>query len=86
MDKNTFSEADLITLLMGISSIPDAIKGKDFINTQTKIQSFIPTERTVSTRVQTEQIKIEFSQWMGNRNLEPYLDIIKLALNENKFL
>lgn len=86
IDKNTFSEADLTTLLIGISSIPDAMKNKDFINTHTKIKRLIPTEKIESTNLQTEQIHIDFSRWMGNRNLEPHLNTIKMALKENKVL
>lgn len=86
MDKNTFSETELTTLLIGISSIPDVMKNKDFINTHTKIKRLIPTGKIESTSIQTEQIHIDFSRWMGNRNLEPYLNTIKMALKENKIL
>lgn len=86
MDKNTFSEAELTTLLIGISSIPDVMKNKEFINTHKKIKRLIPTEKIESTSIQTEQIHIDFSRWMGNRNLEPYLNTIKTALKDNKIL
>ncbi|MCH4168532.1 MAG: YafY family transcriptional regulator [Streptococcaceae bacterium] len=86
IDKNTFSQAELITLLIGISSIPNDIKSKDFTNTLTKIKSLIPIDKVETTNLQTEQIHIDFSHWMGNRNLETTLDIIKIALQENKVI
>lgn len=86
LDKNTFSEEDLITLLVGISSIPTAMKHNNFINTHTKIKSLIPTDKVKTTLLQTEQFHIDFSRWMGSRTLEPYLDIIKLALQKSQLL
>lgn len=86
MDKNTFTEEDLITILVGISSIPSVMKSNDFVNTQTKIRSLIPPERIESAHVQAKQMHIDFSQWLGDRNLETYLTIIKGALQKNHLL
>ncbi|MGO1337046.1 MAG: helix-turn-helix transcriptional regulator [Leuconostoc fallax] len=86
IDKNTFSEADLTTLLIGISSIPNVMKSKEITNTYTKIKNLIPRDKVESTHIQTEKIHIDFSLWMGSRDLGHYLNIIKTALKENKFL
>lgn len=86
MDKNTFSEADLATLLVGISSIPKTMQSKSFTNTLTKIESFIPVNQVESIHSQRDLLHVDFSPWMGNRNLEPYLSIIKTALRESKIL
>ncbi|MCC7667701.1 helix-turn-helix transcriptional regulator [Liquorilactobacillus satsumensis] len=86
IDKKVFSESDITTLLIGISTIPNIIKNKDYANTLAKLQSFIPVEKLETTNLQTEQISIDFSHWIENRNLEPYLNIIKIALQENKLL
>ncbi|MBS7577916.1 MULTISPECIES: YafY family protein [unclassified Enterococcus] len=86
IDKNTFSQAELITLLIGISSIPNDIKSKDFTNTLAKIKSLIPIDKVETTNLQTEQIHIDFSHWTGNRNLENDLSTIKIALQENSVL
>ncbi len=53
------------------------MKSNDFVNTQTKIRSLIPPERIESAHVQAKQMHIDFSQWLGDRNLETYLTIIK---------
>ncbi|MUO31954.1 helix-turn-helix transcriptional regulator [Enterococcus gallinarum] len=86
MDKNTFTEADLITILVGISSIPSIMKSNDFVNTQTKIRSLIPSDRIESAHIQAKQMYIDSSQWLGDRNLETYLTIIKRALQTNHLL
>ncbi|MGO2082683.1 helix-turn-helix transcriptional regulator [Vagococcus sp.] len=86
MDKNTFSEADIITLLTGVSSIPNIMKNKEVTNTLTKIKKFIPADKLESINLQTEQLHIDFSHWMGDRDLEVYLNIIKNALQKNQLL
>ncbi|MGX4593272.1 helix-turn-helix transcriptional regulator [Leuconostoc sp. JNUCC 76] len=45
IDKSTFSETDLTTILTGMSSIPSIMKSNDFINTHTKITSFISKDK-----------------------------------------
>lgn len=86
MDKTTFSEADITTLLIGLSSIPNAMKNKEFTTTLTKIKNFMPINKLESPHLQTEQIHIDFTHWMGERNLTPHLNIIKTALKESKIL
>lgn len=86
IDKTTFSQEDLNTLLIGIYSIPDIIRNREYSNTITKLKHFIPKSRMKMTSLQSEQICIDFNSWIGNRNVESYLDIIKIAIRENKLL
>lgn len=86
IDKNTFSEADIVTLLTGIGSIPNVMKNDEFIHTLSKIKSIIPDENRDVIKHQTEQLHIDFSHWMRTRDINPYLNIIKQALQDNKLL
>lgn len=86
IDKSTFSQTDLTTLLMGISSIPNIMKNDEFTHTLTKIKNLIPTENIETAHLQPDQLHIDFSLWMGNRNLENYINVIKDALKEKKLL
>lgn len=86
LDKNTFSDADLTTLLMGISNIPSVMKHDEFTHTLAKIKSLIPIDKIESTHSQIEQIHIDFSDWIEHRDLTSYLNMIKLGLKENKLL
>ena len=86
MDKNTFSEAEITTLLIGISSIPTIMKNKDLANTLAKINNFIPKDKVESTQMKTEQIRVDFNHWMGMRNLDNQLNTIKFAIQNNKII
>lgn len=86
IDKRAFSEEDLTTLLMGISSIPTVMKSNSFIHTYGKINSLIPEERKEAAHFHAEQMQIDFSHWMGNRDLEDYIETIKTALLKSRIL
>ncbi len=86
LDRKVFSTADLSAILMGLSSVSGMIRGDELVNALTKVKSFIPADRAKDIEVKANQIYIDLSPWMGNRNIQPYLEIIKTALQENKLL
>lgn len=86
IDKNVFSTADLSAILMGLSSVSDMVRGDELINAIAKVKSFIPAERINDIELKVNQIYIDLSPWMGNKNIQPYLEIIKTALQERKLL
>jgi len=86
IDKNVFSTADLSAILMGLSSLSGMIRGDELINALAKVKSFIPPDRARDIELKANQINIDLSPWMGNRNIQPYLEIIKTALQESRLL
>ena len=86
IDKKVFSTADLSTILMGLSSLSNMIRGDELVNVFAKVNSFIPVDRAKEIELKVNQIYIDLSPWMGNRNIQPYLEMIKTALQESKLL
>ena len=86
IDKKVFSVTDLSAILMGLSSLSNMIRGDELINALAKVKSFIPAEKAKDIELKANQICIDLSPWMGNRNIQPYLEIIKTALQENRLL
>jgi len=86
MDKKVFSTADLSAILMGLSSLSHMIRGDELVNALAKVKSFIPAERAKDIELKANQIHIDLSPWMGSRNIQPCLDVIKTALQENRLL
>ena len=86
IDKKVFSTADLSAILMGLSSLSSMIRGDELVNALAKVKSFIPTERAKDITLKANQICIDMSPWMGNRNVQPYLNILRTALQESKLL
>ncbi|HBM3573015.1 TPA: YafY family transcriptional regulator [Listeria innocua] len=86
MDSKVFSTADLSAILMGLSSLSNMVRGDELINALAKIKSFIPADRAKEIELKANQIYIDLSQWTGNNNIQPHVEIIKMALQENKLL
>ncbi len=86
IDKKVFSTADLSAILMGLSSLSNMIRGNELVNALAKVKSFIPADRAKDIELKANQICIDLSAWIGNRNIQPYLEIIKTALQESRLL
>ena len=86
IDRNVFSTADLSAILMGLSGLSDIIRGDELVNALAKVKSFIPADSAKDIELKANQIYIDLSPWMGNRNIQSYLEIIKTALQESKLL
>lgn len=86
VDKNIFSASDLSALLMGLSSVSGLIRGNELANALAKIKSFIPADKAKDIELKASQILVDLSPWMGNQTIQPYLQIIQTALQENKLL
>ncbi|BBF41668.1 transcriptional regulator, DeoR family [Lachnospiraceae bacterium KM106-2] len=86
IDQKVFSTTDLATILMGLSNLSNMIRGDELINALAKVKSFIPADRAKDIELKANQIYIDLSPWMSNRNIEPYLKIIKTAVQESRLL
>lgn len=86
VDKKVFSASDLSSILMGLSSLSNMVRGDELVHALAKVKSFIPAEKTKDITVKANQIFIDLSPWMGNRNMQPYLELIRTALQENKLV
>ncbi len=86
IDRKVFSTTDLSAILMGLSNLSNIIRGDELVNALAKVKSFVPADRANDIEIKTNQIYIDLSPWMSNRNVQPYLEIIKTALQESKLL
>jgi predicted DNA-binding transcriptional regulator YafY len=86
IDNKFFSTADLSAILMGLSGLSNMIRGDELVNALAKIKSFIPEGRAKDIELKVNQIYIDLSPWMGNRNIQLYLEIVKTALQESRLL
>ena len=86
LDKGVFSTADLSAILMGLSSLSGIVRGEELANALAKVKRFVPAERAKEIDLMTSQITIDLSPWSGNRNVQPYLEQIKTALQTHQLL
>ena len=86
LDNKVFSTADLSAILMGLSSLSNVVRDDELINAFEKVKSFIPAEKARDIEIKANQISIDPSPWIGRRNIQPYWEMIKMALQEHKLL
>lgn len=86
VDKKVFSTADLSAILMGLSGLSGMMHGDELVNALAKVKSFIPADRARDIEVKANQIHIDLSRWMGNGHVQPYLETVKVALQESRLL
>lgn len=86
IDKNVFSAADLSAILTGLSNLSNIVRSDELVNVLAKIKSFIPAHRAKEIEIKTNQICIDLSSWSGNENIQPYLQMIKAALEDCRLL
>lgn len=86
IDKNVFSTADLSTLLMGLSSLSNMLRGDELVHVLAKVKSFIPTNQAKDIELRANQIYIDLSPWLGNINIQSYLESIKLTMQESRLI
>lgn len=86
VDKMVFSTADLSAILTGLSGLSGMMRGDELVSALAKVKSFIPADRSKIIEVKANQIHIDLTPWMGNRNIQPSLERIRMALQESKLL
>lgn len=86
LDRQVFSAADLSAILMGLSTLPGVMRGEELANALAKVKSVIPAAQAADIAVKANQIAIDLSPWMGNRSIQPYLELLKTALRENRLV
>ena len=86
VDRKVFSAGDLSAILMGLSTLSSIMRGDELVNALAKVKSFIPAERAKDIALRTNQLFIDLSPWIGNRNIQPYLAVLQTALQGNRLL
>ncbi|MGC6770045.1 helix-turn-helix transcriptional regulator [Enterococcus sp. LJL51] len=86
LDKKVFSTDELSALMMGLSSLSNMMWGDELVHALAKVKSFIPADKAKDIELKSNQLSIDLSPWMGNKNIQSYLEIIKAALKENRLL
>ncbi|MGM1047256.1 MAG: helix-turn-helix transcriptional regulator [Bacillota bacterium] len=86
IDKKVFTTSDIATLLMGLGSISSMLTSEEIVHTLAKVKSLIPAEQASDIELKSNQIVIDLKPWMGNKNIQLFLDVIKSSLQKQTLL
>ena len=86
LEKKVFSSSDLSAILMGLSSLSSMVRGEEVVQALAKVKSFIPADKAKDISLKANQLYIDLSPWLGNRNVQPYVEMVKTALQQNNLL
>lgn len=86
VDKAVFSADELSAILTGLSNLSGMARGESLTNALAKVKSLIPADKARDIELKTHHIRVDLSPWSGNRNLRPYLETAKTALEESRLL
>ncbi|MBE5662102.1 YafY family transcriptional regulator [Staphylococcus sp. SS21] len=86
IDKNTFTENELASLLISNYNFPDKLKNMDFYNTNLKIKSLIPKEKINIIDTQVAQFYMDSNHWSEFRNIDDQVIKFKKAIQNNQVL
>ncbi|WP_025684647.1 helix-turn-helix transcriptional regulator [Paenibacillus maysiensis] len=86
VDKKVFTPADITALLMGLGSISPMLTREQMLGTLAKVKSLMPTEQAREIELKSSQIMIDLKPWMGNANLQMFLEMIKTAFQKHSLL
>lgn len=86
VDKQVFTPDDLTALLMGLKSIASVGDKSEVSAALAKIKSLVPAERARAIELKSSQIIVDLTPWLDNAAFQPLLEIIKVAIAENRLL
>ncbi|PCI26086.1 MAG: transcriptional regulator [SAR324 cluster bacterium] len=86
VDKKFFTAAEVSNLLIGLGGLSTALSQKEVAGTLEKVKSMLPREKALEIEVKASQITIDLKAWVGNKQLKPYLERIKKALDESRLM
>ncbi|MBU0929267.1 MAG: YafY family transcriptional regulator [Spirochaetes bacterium] len=86
IDRSVFSAADLSAILMGLSGLSSMMRSDELANALAKVKNLMPAGRASDIELRANQVYIDLSPWLGEKDVQPYLEIIKTALRESRLL
>lgn len=81
-----FTTSEIEKMLLGLGSISQIISNNELKNTLAKVKSLTPASNLRDIELKSNQISIDITPWIGNKNFHPNFEKIKEALNENKYI
>lgn len=86
IDKNFFTSSDITSLLIALESLSQNVSPIQINQTFEKIKTLIPANFLEEIEFKSNQIAIDLTPWTSNHTLQPFLEIIKTAMDQSRSL
>ena len=86
IEKKLFTITDITALLIGLGSIHSTMSSEEVLNVMAKVKGLVPAEKFRDIELKSNQITVDHTPWIGNKNRNLNLEVIRTALNENRFI
>ncbi|MGX7244285.1 helix-turn-helix transcriptional regulator [Enterococcus quebecensis] len=86
IDKQFFTSSDITSLLIALESLSNNVSPLQLNQTFEKIKTLVPTQFLEEIEFKTNQIAIDLTPWTSNQTLQPFLEIIKVAMDQHQLL
>ncbi|EHI97760.1 hypothetical protein CDLVIII_1057 [Clostridium sp. DL-VIII] len=86
IEKKIFTISDITELLIGLGSVHSLLPSEEIINIIAKVKGLVPAEQIKDIESKSDQVAIDHSPWFENKTTKLYVQKIKIAIRENKFI
>ena len=84
--KKLFTIPDITALLIGLGSIHSTMSSEEVLNAMAKVKGLVPAEQIRDIELKSNQITVDHTPWIGNKNQNLNLKEIRTALAENRLI
>ncbi|WP_207696322.1 hypothetical protein DOK67_0002959 [Enterococcus sp. DIV0212c] len=86
IDKHFFTSTDLTSLLIALESLSSNVSPIKLSQTFEKIKTLVPAGFLEEIEFKTNQIAIDLTPWTSNHTLQPFLEVIKSGMDQQRLL
>ncbi|MBO0472460.1 hypothetical protein IGL98_002101 [Enterococcus sp. DIV0840] len=86
IDKKFFTSTDITSLLIALESLSQNVSPLQINQTFEKIKTLVPADFLEEIEFKTNQIAIDLTPWTSNHTLQPFLEIIKSGMDQQRLL
>ncbi|MDL2318729.1 YafY family transcriptional regulator [Eubacteriales bacterium OttesenSCG-928-A19] len=86
IDKKLFTHDDIATLLTGLQTMSIPMSSGALNQTLEKVRSLMPQEKATAIEMNSRKLYIDMTPWASHPVFAQQLDLIKVALDQNRIL
>jgi len=86
IDKQFFTSSDITSLLIALESLSNNVSPIQTSQTFEKLKTLVPSQFLDEIEFKTNQIVIDLTPWTSNHTLQPFLEVVKAGMDQQRVL